>query len=107
MESNSKIISVNNIIINKSTTDYRFKIVYTIAMLSVIAEHCRGRGSIELNIQNWFNYSSYHMPLFMFSAGYFFKTKYVEDIYGLAGTWASDPLYGQKLEPILTNMGYF
>ena len=79
MESNSKIISVNNIIINKSTTDYRFKIVYTIAMLSVIAEHCRGRGSIELNIQNWFNYSSYHMPLFMFSAGYFFKTKYVED----------------------------
>ena len=35
------------------------------------------------------------------------KTKYVEDIYGLAGTWASDPLYGQKLETILINMGYF
>ena len=35
------------------------------------------------------------------------KTKYVEDIYGLAGTWAADPLYGQKLETVLTNMGYF
>ena len=35
------------------------------------------------------------------------KTKFVEDIYGLAGTWATDPLYGQKLETILTNMGYF
>ena len=35
------------------------------------------------------------------------KTKFVENIYGLAGTWAADPLYGQKLETILTNMGYF
>ena len=35
------------------------------------------------------------------------KTKFVENIYGLAGTWASDPLYGQKLETVLTNMGYF
>ena len=35
------------------------------------------------------------------------KTKFVEDIYGLAGTWATDPLYGQKLETVLTNMGYF
>ena len=35
------------------------------------------------------------------------KTKFVEDIYGLAGTWAADPLYGQKLETILINMGYF
>ena len=35
------------------------------------------------------------------------KTKFVEDIYGLAGTWAADPLYGQKLETVLTNMGYF
>ena len=35
------------------------------------------------------------------------KTKYVEDIYGLAGTWASDPLYGQKIETILNNMGYY
>ena len=77
MEYNSKLIDKNNIVIDKFIPDYRFKIVYAIAMLSVIAEHCRGKGSIELNIQGWFNYSSYHMPLFMFAAGYFFKTKYV------------------------------
>lgn len=47
-------------------------------MLSVIAEHCREKGSIELNIQGWFNYSSYHMPLFMFAAGYFFKETNVD-----------------------------
>ena len=35
------------------------------------------------------------------------KTKFIEDIYGLAGTWATDPLYGQKIETVLTNMGYF
>ena len=35
------------------------------------------------------------------------KTKYIETIYGLAGTWAADPLYGQKLETILIYMGYY
>ena len=63
----------------KKNIDYRFKIVYTIAMLSVIAEHCRGKGSIEFNIQGWFNYSSFHMPLFMFSSGYFFKNRNISN----------------------------
>ena len=35
------------------------------------------------------------------------KTKYIETIYELAGTWATDPLYGQKIESILINMGYY
>ena len=59
----------------KKEIDYRFKLLYAIAMMSVIADHCRGLGSIELNIQGWFHYSSFHMPLFMFAAGYFFKDK--------------------------------
>ena len=44
---------------NKATIkiDYRFKIVYAIAILSVISDHCRGKGSIEFNIQGWFNYN--------------------------------------------------
>ena len=75
MEYKYKIITKKNIGQNIKNVDYRFKIVYAIAMISVIAEHCRGKGSIELNIQGWFNYSSYHMPLFMFSAGYFFKSR--------------------------------
>ena len=58
-----------------SKIDYRFKIIYAIAMLSVIADHLRGKGSIELNIQGWFHYGSFHMQLFMFSAGYFYKKK--------------------------------
>lgn len=33
------------------------------------------------------------------------KTKYVEDIWGLAGTWASDKNYGTKLNDILERMG--
>lgn len=65
---------------NNNSVDYRFKIVYCIAMLSVIASHCLGKGSIELNIQGWFNYRSFHMPLFMFASGYFFKRKNVENV---------------------------
>ena len=73
---NSLIINEKTIL-NRPKVNYRFKIVYAIAMLSVIASHCRGKGSIEFNIQGWFNYGSFHMPLFMFSAGYFFKNKNV------------------------------
>ena len=73
---NEKIYNEKNIFIK---IDYRFKLLYSIAMISVIAEHCRGIGSIELNMQGWFHYSSYHMPLFMFAAGYFFKQNNVNN----------------------------
>ena len=71
------MIEAKNIGKDKPFIDYRFKIIYAISMLSVISDHCRGKGSIEFNIQGWFPYSSYHMPLFMFAAGYFFKNKNV------------------------------
>ena len=32
------------------------------------------------------------------------KTKYVEDIFGLAGNWATDPMYGDKINSILCRM---
>ena len=35
------------------------------------------------------------------------ETMYIETIYELAGNWATDPQYGQKLETVLINMGYF
>lgn len=70
----------HNVDKNKIFIDYRFKIVYCIAMLSVIASHCLGKGSIELNIQGWFPYRSFHMPLFMFASGYFFKRKNLENV---------------------------
>lgn len=35
------------------------------------------------------------------------KTKYTPDIYGLTGTWATDPQYSKKLDDILTRMEDF
>ena len=35
------------------------------------------------------------------------KTKFIETIYELAGNWATDPQYGQKLEANLVNMENF
>lgn len=32
------------------------------------------------------------------------KTKYIEDIWGLAGTWATDKQYAEKIDAILTRM---
>lgn len=32
------------------------------------------------------------------------KTKYIEDIWGLTGTWATDPNYAVKIDGILTKM---
>ena len=77
METQYNLVSKKILEKKRINVDYRFKLVYAIAMISVIVDHLFGKGSIELNIQGWFNYSSYHMPLFMFSAGYFFKSKNV------------------------------
>ena len=66
---------------NKIKIDYRFKIIYAIGIISVINSHLFGKASIELNIDGWFPYRSFHMPLFMFASGYFFKTKNVFHIY--------------------------
>ena len=35
------------------------------------------------------------------------KTKYIEDIFGLTGTWATDPHYGEKIQGLLTAMADF
>lgn len=35
------------------------------------------------------------------------KTKFVQDIFGLTGTWASDPNYGNKIDEILSRMEIF
>lgn len=32
------------------------------------------------------------------------RTKYVEDIFGLTGTWAMDPEYGEKINSVLSDM---
>ena len=65
----------------KNNIDFRFKIIYFVGIICVILSHCQRKASIELNIQGWFEYTTFHMPLFMFAAGYFFKEKNVSNIF--------------------------
>lgn len=59
-------------ILKTNHTDYRFKIIYAVAMIMVIGGHCGG-GGITLDFSGWFSYYELHLALFMFSSGYFYK----------------------------------
>lgn len=51
--------------------DYRFKILYALGIISVVAGHC-GSGGINF-FYNWFSPYAFHLGLFAFCSGYFFK----------------------------------
>lgn len=51
--------------------DYRFKILYAVGMLFIVAGHCEN-GGISL-FYDWFPPYSFHLGLFAFCSGYFFK----------------------------------
>lgn len=57
---------------NSKAIDYRFKILYAVAMLMVVAGHSSG-GGMSLSFGDWFPYSGLHLPLFAFGSGYFYK----------------------------------
>ena len=59
------------LIMNKKKIDYRFKILYAVAILMVVAGHCDG-GGISLDFAQWFPYEGIHLALFTFCSGYFF-----------------------------------
>ena len=68
MERKSKKNNSNNTIYEK---DYRFVFLYFIGMLFVVMGH---KGGDALNLmRNWFPYYSFHLALFMFCSGYFYK----------------------------------
>lgn len=50
--------------------NYEFKILYVIGMLLVISGHY---GSGLLSFRQLFPYDTFHIPLFIFASGYFFK----------------------------------
>ena len=52
--------------------DYRFKIIYTVAITMIVAGHCGG-GGIDFTFSGWFPYYELHLALFLFSSGYFYK----------------------------------
>lgn len=57
-------------------TDYRFKFLYLIGILSIIISHC-GSGGIDL-LYNWFPFNSFFLALFAFTSGYFFRESRTE-----------------------------
>ena len=57
-------------------TDYRFKLIYAIGMIMVIAGHMKC--GIDLTLGGWFPYLGLHLPLFAFASGYFFRDSAVE-----------------------------
>lgn len=50
---------------------YEFKILYALAIIFVVMGHCRGGGFSVFN--EFLPFYSYHLALFIFSSGYFYK----------------------------------
>lgn len=58
--------------------NYQFKLLYAIGMILVVANQCSG-GGISL-FYEFFPAYSFHVALFIFAAGYFYKDYYETDI---------------------------
>lgn len=55
----------------KKVIDYRFKLLYAIAMIMVVCGHTSNGGITLFN--TWFPYYGFHLALFVFASGYFYK----------------------------------
>ena len=58
--------------------DYRFKILYAIGIIFVVIGHCGG-GGINI-LSDWFPPYAFHLQLFAFASGYFYKSSSEEYI---------------------------
>ncbi len=58
--------------------DYRFKLLYCLAIILVVAGHTQG-GSIRL-FENWFPLGGLHIMLFVFASGYFYQIESNENV---------------------------
>lgn len=54
------------------TVDYRFKILYALGMVLIVSGHCQGGGT-DFLMSEWFPPYSFHVGLFVFVSGYFYK----------------------------------
>lgn len=61
-----------------SKPDYRFKILYAVGMLLIVSGHCE-HGGIDL-FYKWFPPYSFHLGLFAFCSGYFFKEQAIYSV---------------------------
>ena len=55
-----------------SSTNYTFKLLYIVAIIFVVAGHCEN-GGISI-LYEWFSPAAFHLAVFMFASGYFYKT---------------------------------
>ena len=60
--------------------DYRFKLFYAFGIFFVVSGHC-DNGGVNL-FYNWFPLYSFHLAIFVFSSGYFYKEKSEDDFFG-------------------------
>lgn len=63
-----------------NTVDYRFRLLYALGMIFVVSGHAEG-GGVSL-FYDWFPPYAFHMGLFVFCSGYFYKDSYTRDIHG-------------------------
>ncbi len=53
-------------------TNYQFKLLYALGIVLIVAGHCNA-GGIDLFF-DWFPYGAFHVALFIFCSGYFYKS---------------------------------
>ena len=54
-------------------TDYRFKLLYALGMIFIVAGHC-DNGGVSI-MYDWFPVYAFHLGLFAFCSGYFYKDR--------------------------------
>ena len=57
----------------EKTVDYRFKILYAIAMIQIVGGHCHD-GALNL-FYDWIPYMGTHLAILIFASGYFYKSE--------------------------------
>lgn len=62
----------------KRGIDYRFKILYAVAMIMIVCGHAK-TGGIGL-LKDWFPYRGIHLAIFIFCSGYFYKEKNEDNV---------------------------
>lgn len=62
---------------NVETTNHEFKVLYMLGMIFVMCGHF---GTDILTVGGIFQYDTFHIPMFIFASGYFYKSKYASNI---------------------------
>ena len=65
-----------------SGVDYRFRLLYALGMIFIVSGHCNG-GGVSL-FYDWFPPYAFHLGLFAFCSGYFYRDENGADLPGYA-----------------------